>query len=63
MLLILLLLQIVLVSSGELEHPNKPAGPVVDILGCAIYHLWYVKKETDPGYATESFNHILYNLT
>lgn len=36
MLLILLLLQIVLlVSSGQLEHPNKPEGLVVDILGCA----------------------------
>lgn len=36
MLLILLLFQIVLVSSGELEHPNKPAGPAVHVLGCAI---------------------------
>lgn len=37
MLFILLLLQIVLlVSSGQLGHLNKPEGPVVDIFGCAI---------------------------
>lgn len=62
MLLILLLLwTVLLVSSGQLTTPEQARGLVADIPGCAISPL--VLKETGPGYATESFNHIPYNLT